>query len=210
MSIGISIADDHPIVLQGLEKILSPCKEVELLDTCCNGELLLQCLRKRQPDVLLLDIQMPGQEGDELAAIITAQYPQIKILALTNLNQTFHVRNMFLKGAKGYLLKSAGQATLIKAIETVQDGRQYIDEALREEMLYEMVEMRASGIPPLTQREKEILELIAGELTSQQIAKKLFISLSTVENHRINILFKLNVKNSVGLVRKALQLGIIK
>jgi len=211
MSISISIADDHPIVLAGLEKLLKDHPRIELLDLCPSGTVLLDKLKDRQPDVLLLDIQMPDKQGNELARIISQEYPQIVILVLTNLDQTFHVRNMFVNGARGYLLKDADQHTLLDAIETVHKGNQYVDASLRSRMLYEMLDTkRANNVPTLTKREQEILELIAGELTSAQIAKHLSISLHTVENHRVNIFFKLGVTNAVGMIRKAVQLGLIK
>lgn len=212
MKIKVSIADDHPIVLTGLEKILKGHPLVELCNISRNGESLLNNLELQVPDVLLLDIQMPGKQGDELAKIISAKYPAVSILVLTNMDQAFHVRNMFMNGAMGYLLKSTDQYTLIEAIETVSRGNQYVDPALRDQMLHELLDTkkRTSSLPTLTKREKEVLELIAEEMTSPQIAKKLFISLSTVENHRLNLLFKLGVKNAVGLVRKAIQFGLIR
>lgn len=211
MKIKVAIADDHPIVISGLEKLLDNHPLVTLIHSSKNGNALLNKLKLNTPDVLLLDIQMPGMQGDELAKIISAQFPLIAILVLTNMDQPFHVRNMFKNGAKGYLLKSADQYTLVEAIDTVYKGNQYIDISLRDQMLYEMLDIgKTSNIPTLTKRELEILELIAAEMTSPQIAKKLFISLSTVENHRLNLFFKLNVKNAVGLVRKGVQMGLIK
>ncbi|MCX2430390.1 response regulator transcription factor [Pedobacter sp. GR22-10] len=166
---------------------------------------------KKLPDVLLLDIQMPGMQGDELAQAITAKYPGVAILALTNMDMPFHVRNMFASGVKGYLLKSATKNILVSAIETVSRGQQYIDISLKEQLAFELVEGRRSGmVPVLTQREKKILEMIAEEKTNPQIAGELFISLSTVENHRTNLFFKLGVKNAAGLVRKGIQMGLIR
>ncbi len=212
MSIKITIADDHRIVVEGLQRMLDTQSKVTICDVCMNGNALLESLAKQLPDVLLLDIQMPGTQGDQLARLITETYPQVAILTLTNLNHAFHIRNMFLNGARGYLLKSADLFTLLEAIEAVHKGNQYVDPSLRELMLNEMTENRAKGnaIPFLTQREQEVLELIASEYTSAQIGKKLFLSLSTVENHRINIFFKLGVKNVAGLMRKAFQLGLVK
>jgi DNA-binding NarL/FixJ family response regulator len=187
--------------------------QLELLAACRNEHELLQALEGGQPDVLLLDVQMQGKQGDELAAIVSQKYPDIAILVLSNLDQAFHVRNMFMSGAKGYVLKTAEPDCLMEAIETVYNGEQYLDPALKNRMLSDLVlDTRATehAIPALTVREKEILELIAEEMTSQEIANKLFISLSAVENHRLNLLFKLNVKNAVGLVRKAIQLGMIR
>jgi DNA-binding NarL/FixJ family response regulator len=212
MKISVTLTDDHPVVINGIQKMLAEYDHITVCDTCRDGETLLSSLAIRQPDVLLLDIQMKGMQGDELARMVTALYPQIAILALTNLDQTFHVRNMFLNGAKGYILKTTEPNDLIHAIETVYKGNQYIDSCLREHMLQDMLETRAvkNNIPALTKRETEILGMIANEMTSPEIAKKLFVSLSAVENHRLNLLFKLNVKNSVGLVKKAIHLGLVK
>ncbi len=211
MTIKITIADDHHVVTEGLQRILEGHPKVTICDVCKNGSELMKSLEKQLPDVLLLDIQMPDKQGDELAKFISGQYPSVGILALTNLNQAFHIRNMFLNGARGYLLKSTDLFTLIEAIEAVHKGSQYVDPMLREQMHHEVSRIRTGEtmVPVLTQREREILELIASEYTSAQIGKKLFLSLSTVENHRINIFFKLGVKNVAGLVRKAIQLGLI-
>jgi len=199
MKIKVMIADDHPVVIQGIQRMLEGHPSIELCAVCRNGGLLL-------------DIQMPGKQGDELAQVISRTWPGIAILALTNLDQPFHVRNMLHNGARGYLLKSSEQEVLTEAIETVHNGGQYIDASLKESMYQDMLGSRSKGnaVPALTQREQEILELIASEYTSAQIAKKLFVSISTVENHRTNIFFKLDVKNTAGLVRKAIRLGLIK
>ena len=213
MKIKVSTLDDHPVVINGIKNMLREYSQVELLDTCTDEEGLLNALQKRQPDVLLLDVQMQGKQGDELAAMISGKHPKVAILALSNLDQAFHVRNMFMSGVKGYVLKTAAPDQIMEAIECVHSGRQYIDPSLRNSMLSDLLmdtRVKEHAIPALTSREKEILELVAEELTSQEIAKKLFISLSAVENHRLNLLFKLNVKNAVGLVRKAIQLGLIR
>lgn len=211
MKIELAIADDHPIVINGLEKMLKYHALIDLVFTASNGEQLLGKLKSIQPDVLLLDIQMPGMQGDELCKIISEAYPAIAILILTNMDQTFHVRNMFMNGARGYLLKSASEMTLVEAITTVSRGQQYIDEALRSKMAYEMTDSRRAKIKSmLTKREQKILELIAEEKTNEEIAKELFLSRSTVENHRLNLFFKLEVKNAAGLIRKAIQLGFIR
>src|SRR5690606_1234415 len=105
MKIKVAIADDHQIVLSGIEKLLTDHEHIELLFTAADGKELLQNMQQQQPDVLLLDIQMPGMSGNELARIITADFPVVQVIALTNMDQAFHVRNMFRNGAKGYLLK---------------------------------------------------------------------------------------------------------
>lgn len=212
MKISVTITDDHPVVINGLEKILAEYSNIQICAVCTNEDSLMTSLKRRQPDVLLLDIQMPGRQGDELAQIISERYPKVNILAITNLSQPFHVRNMFLNGAHGYVLKTAAPDIIVKAIETVYKGEQYIDPALKDHTLHDMLKNKANSnnVPILTRREMEILELIANEITSKEIARKLFISFSAVENHRLNLLSKLGVRNSVGLVRKAIQLGLIR
>ncbi len=212
MKIKVTITDDHPVVLEGLQRILADAEDIELTDVCHNGEDLLLSLKKNQPDVLLLDIQMPGKRGDELARYITQTYPGISILVLTNLDETFHVENMLMNGAQGYLLKNSDRNVLLEGIQSVYANRQFIDPELKDQMLQDMMDARskAATMPKLTHREQEVLELIAGEYTSPEIAEKLFISYRTVENHRLNLLFKLEVKNTAGLVRKAFQMGLIK
>jgi len=211
MKIRVSIADDHHIVTNGIAAMLKDHPLVELVSVAQNGKTLLQQLEAQQPDVLLLDIHLPDIQGDELAKIITEQYPAVAILVLTNMDQVFYVRNMFMNGVKGYLLKSANTPTLIEAIAAVSRGSQYLDAAMREQMAYELLDTRkAQTKPMLTKKEQKILELIAEEMTNSEISKALFISISTVETHRLNLFFKLGVKNSAGLVRKAIQMGLIK
>jgi DNA-binding NarL/FixJ family response regulator len=209
MKITVSIADDHPVVVSGLQKILSEYNTLEILDACSDGEELLSCLAKRQPAVLLLDIQMPGKKGDELATIISESWPGVGILVLTNNDVPFHVKKMLQCGALGYLLKSSSPDTLLKAIEIVNTGKQYIDPQMRNALLEETINARNNTIPQISQREKEILDLIVNECTSHEIAEKLFISYRTVENHRLNLLLKLGVKNTAGLVRKVIQLKLM-
>lgn len=211
MTIKVSIADDHPIVLNGIRKILEDFHNIEVLGVFKGGKALLSGLRKQQPDVLLLDINMPDVQGDELARMITKSYPAVKILVLTNMDQAFFVHHLFKNGASGYLLKNAESETLSEAIKSVYLGIRYIDPALKQKMSQDAFDAQgAPTVPTLTRREQEILELIAEEYTSHEIAKKLFIALSTVENHRLNLFLKLGVKNAAGLVRKSVQLGLIK
>ncbi len=210
MKIKVCLADDHAIVIRGVASLLKDHPLIELCHTATSGAELLVNMKQQAPDILLLDIHLPDIQGDDLAKTITEHYPQTGIIALTNMDQTFYVRNMFMNGVKGYLLKSAGQDALIEAIEAVSRGKQYIDKHLREQMAYEMVDLHhAQSRPMLTKREKQILDLIANEKTNGEIAKILNVSISTVENHRLNLFFKLGVKNVAGLVRKAIQLALI-
>src|SRR5580693_1799448 len=117
--IKIAIADDHPLVINGLHRILSNCADMEITGSYSNGGELLKGIAKVQPDVLLLDIQMPGQTGDELAEIISVQYPAIKMIALTNQDNVFYIKNMLRKGVHGYILKTSKEEILLDAIRTV-------------------------------------------------------------------------------------------
>ncbi len=210
MSIKVFIADDHPIVLEGIQKILSECDGIDLGRLFYNGYELLEGLKTEQPDVLLLDIQMPGKQGNEIAQKIREDYPEIAILVLTNLDQSFHVQNMFKNGARGYLLKSSSKDKIRDAIVTVFNGAQYLDPVMREQMVQDILDPKEknAGVPILTEREKEILHLIVHELTSPEIAEKMFLSQRTIEHYRDNLLLKLGVKNTAGLVRRAIQLGL--
>lgn len=211
MKIRVSITDDHLIVANGVSTMLKEHPLIELIGVCTSGKQLLEHLAGEQPDVLLLDIQLPDMQGDELARLITEKYPAVAILVLTNMDQVFYVRNMFMNGVKGYLLKSADTHTLVEAITAVYRGQQYLDSNMQQQMAYELLDARkAQVIPKLTKREQKILELIAAEMTNIEIAKELYLSISTVETHRLNLFFKLGVKNAAGLVRKGIQMGLIK
>ncbi|MES2849782.1 MAG: response regulator transcription factor [Bacteroidota bacterium] len=205
--IKLAITDDQVIILNGLQKILADVKNISITGVYNNGDELLEGIAKVQPDVLLLDIQMPGKSGIELAAIITKQYRNIKIIALTNIDVVTQIKKILQQGVMGYLLKDANPETIIDAIETVHGGEQYIQEQLRQQLLHSLSASNAKQI--VTRREKEILQLIVDEFTNQEIADKLFLSLRTVENHRNNLLQKLDVKNTAGLVKVAIQEGLV-
>lgn len=211
MKIRIAIVDDHPLVISGLKRILDNCADMEVSGSYANGKELLAALPTAQPDVLLLDIQLPGLTGEELAGIISAQYPMIKVLALTNFDNVYYVRTMLKKGAHGYVLKTTNEDILIEAIRCVFDGQPYIEPALKERVLLDNLKAKRSmaSQPVITRLEKEILQMIAADMTSQQIAQKLFLSKRTIDNYRLSLLMKLGVKNPAGLVKKAIQLGLI-
>ncbi len=205
--INLAITDDQVIILNGLQKILADVPNIRITGIYNNGDELLEALVKQQPDVLLLDIQMPGKSGIELAAIITRTYKNIKIIALTNIDVLAQIKKILQQGVMGYLLKDASPEIIIKAIETVNEGDQYIQEGLKQQLLNSLSMLNAKQI--VTRREKEILQMIVDEFTNQEIADKLYLSLRTVENHRNNLLQKLKVKNTAGLVKIAIQEGLV-
>jgi DNA-binding NarL/FixJ family response regulator len=211
LNIRIAIADDHHMVINGIEHMLHPCPHISVSGIYQTAGALLEGLQQEVPDVLLLDIQLPDQYGDELLPTLLKQYPSLRVLTLTNFDNTFYIKNMMRRGALGYLLKSTDQKTLIEAIETVYTGRQFLPDTLRQRLVDDMLKTRKQGEQPqLTWREKEILQLIANGCTSQEIADKLFLSHHTVNNHRLNLIMKLDVKNVAELVKKAVQLGLVE
>ena len=212
MNIKVSIVDDHPLVINGLQNMLSHYSFITLLGTYPDGDSLLDGLKDNVPDVLLLDIQMPGKTGDELAPVLLKKHPGIKIIALTNFDSTLYANNMFKVGVHGYVLKSAEEKVIIRAIETVYNGGDFIEESMKEKMaqLQEKVAKTVFARFSLTPRETDILKKIVNGETSQEIANNLFLSLRTVENYRLNIQLKLDVKNTAMLVKKALQMGLVE
>lgn len=205
--INITITDDQSIIINGLQKILADVPGIKIVGIFSNGDELLMGLETIQPDVMLLDIQMPGKTGIEIAGIITKKYPRIKIIALTNFDVPAQIKKMLQHGCLGYLLKDAKPEIIIQAIETVYEGEQFLQEEIQKKMLKSLSEQAAATI--ITRREKEILQLIVEEFTNKEIADKLFLSLRTIENHRNHLLQKFKVKNTAGLVKIAIQEGLI-
>ncbi len=210
MNIRISIADDHPMIIDGLHNMLAGCSHITLTATYSNGNQLLEGLQAETPDVLLLDIQLPGKTGDELAPVIQKKFPEVRILALTNFDSMLYVHNMLRNGVLGYLLKTTDKQTLVKAIETVYRGEKFLEQEMQEKLNQYTSNMKRDiySKVSLTIREKQILQLVINGHTSQKIGEQLFLSLKTVENYRSRIFIKLDVKNMAELTKKALALGL--
>lgn len=213
MSIRVAIVDDHPLALSGIKSMLSTYPQIEVIAAYGSGNALMDGLKVEQPDVLLLDVLLPDRSGKELAPLITEAYPQIRMIALTSLDSIAVVKSMMQRGCLGYLLKDTGEETLVAAIEQVYRGLEFIEPSLKEYMFQNMLRYKKPGqpvMPELTSREKEVLRLIVAEYTTREIADKLFISFRTAENHRYSILQKLDVKNTAGLVKLAMQMGLLE
>ena len=211
MPVSIAIADDHVLVINGIKAMLGINDGMFVLFTSATGRELLDQLEIHQPAVLLLDIQLPDMNGIDLCKIIHKKYPEVKIIALTNFEQSSYVKQMIRNGAKGYLLKNIDNKTLLNAIETVVQNKPYIQEQIQNNMMNEVfsgIKTTSQGVS-LTKREVEILALVAREFSNQEIADKLFISVRTVQTHRINLTQKLGVHNTAGLVNEAYKRGLI-
>jgi DNA-binding NarL/FixJ family response regulator len=209
--IRLGIVDDHAVVIDGLKTMLGTYPHLQVAYTTQYGNELLNFLQASCLDVLLMDIQMPETNGIDLCKQITRHYPQTKVIAFSSFDDSNYVKQIFRSGAKGYLLKNADKQTILTAIETVMNGEDYMDETIKKILLQESLTGQRRSIyeVPLTKREKELVQLIAEGFSSQEIADKLFISLRTVETHRLNINQKLDVKNTAGLVKEAIKRGLI-
>jgi len=207
--IKIIIADDHALFREGIVSLLRNEKNIVIVKEAKNGHEVLEFVQLNLPDVVLLDIEMPGLDGLQTARKIKKQFPSVKILALTMHNRPFFIKNMLKAGAAGYILKNSGKHELIKAIETVHAGETYFADAAKESVL-QGFRSNAKNDKPLSSREIEIVKLIANQMTSAQIAKKLYLSTMTVETHRKNIYLKLGVRSAAGMVKIAMKNGWIE
>ncbi|WP_298709414.1 response regulator transcription factor [Chitinophaga sp.] len=208
-SITIALVDDHPAILNGLQMILQGFPDVSVTGAWQNGDQLLGGLQVQAPQVLFLDIQLPGQDGLALCRRVSADYPAVRVIIFTNVEDKHTIRTAFQNGAAGYLLKTAGSREIREAIDTVTAGEQYVHNELKDQMFQQIIQRKPSRYAPsLTRREKEILGYIAQGLSNQEIADKLSLSVRTIENHRYNLMQKLDVKNTAALVRKAMELGL--
>lgn len=211
MQIKVAITDDHLLVINGIKTMLAPYSHISIVYDTTDPEGLLPALADMRPDILLLDIQMPAIDGMELCRQVHKQYPDIKVIAVSSFMEARYVKQMLRNGASGYLLKNTDPATLISAIEKVYEGEQFLDDSLKQGLLNEVLigNKRTVYEIPLTRREKEVLKLIAEEHSNQEIADMLYISLRTVETHRLNLTQKLAVKNTAGLVKEAIKRGLL-
>lgn len=210
--INVAIIDDHHMVIEGLEKVLLSLENVRVIATYTRAAALLEGLKKDIPDVLLLDVQLPDQTGLELAKILAKDYPQIRILVFSGVESNYYIQDMIKQGCLGYIFKSTADRDLLSsAIQSVYNEELFLDPSIRNELLQDMLlsKRKKNNLEPkLTEREKEVLQLIVKEYDNHEIARRLFISLRTVENHRYHLFQKLEVKSAVGLVKVALQMGL--
>ena len=205
MAIKVFITDDHYMVVEGFRSLLQRENNIEWMGHAMNAVSCLAFLQKQQPDVIFMDINLPDKSGIDLCKEVKATYPAIYIIGLSSFNQQSYIQKMIDNGASGYVLKNATKEELIEAIEAVMDGKFF----LSLEAATTIKNNSDSQIPVITRREKEVLELIAEGLTNNEIADKLFISSTTVDTHRKNLLTKFEVKNTASLIRLAAQYQFI-
>lgn len=211
--ISVILADDHKIVTDGLKFMIDFEKNIEVITTASSTSeveaFLLQ--NSASVNILVSDINMPSISGIELCKRVKTNYPHIKVLLLSMYESKEIIREALQVEADGYLLKNINRETLIKALNQLYNDGTFYSEEIIPILLNEVQKEKrnSSIIEKLTEREKEILTLIALEITSEEIAEKLFISIKTVGNHRQNILLKTKSKSAVGLVKVAIKSGLI-
>ncbi|MBL4716645.1 MAG: response regulator transcription factor [Bacteroidia bacterium] len=211
------IVEDHNLVRAGIIKLIKSFKDVDIQGEATNGEEAIKLIRKSVPDLVITDISMPEMGGIELIKYLKRNYPKLKILVLSMLSEEQIVIKSFNMGVDGYLLKDASQSQFSDAIFKIAKGEKYFPQNITDVLLNSFHSARnmpntkstSHKSQQLANREIQIINLISKELTNQQIADRLFISLRTVETHRRNLMSKLEVKNTAGLIKYAIKHKII-
>lgn len=205
------IADDHQIFIDGIRSLLAPEAGLTCVGEALHGRQLLGLLAHAQPEVILLDINMPELDGLSTACLILANHPGIRVIMLTMHDRVDYITKLIELGVAGYLLKNSSRQDLVTAIHTVHAGGTYFSQQVTSAVMDNLRRKASPGAAAeveLTPREIEVLRLIAREHTTAEIAEQLFISHHTVESHRKNLLSKLGKKNTAGLAAYAVQHGL--
>jgi DNA-binding NarL/FixJ family response regulator len=212
----ILIIDDHSLFREGLKAIIGRNHRFEVVGQAGNGRDGLQKARELKPDLVLVDMSLPDQSGIQLTREIKNTLPKTRIMIITMHSKIDYIVKAFQSGATGYVIKESTAERLLQGIDTVLKGEYFMDSSVSHKVVEKLMEfpekevkMTDASYDTLTRREQEIMVLLAQGLSNKQIAEKLFISPKTVENHRSNILRKLNIHSTIELVRYAARLGII-
>jgi len=214
--IDILLVDDHKIVRDGIKALLFTNGLINIVGECEDGNQVLDFVENNSVDIILMDINMQDINGIDCTKMVIEKHPNVKVIALTMHIEEGYISKILKSGASGYILKNTGKSELIDAIKKVNNGENYFSKEVSNVMMNKY--MKKSGVrksssslasvDDLTKREVEILGLIAEEMTNNEIGEKLFISPRTVDTHRRNLLQKLGVKNTAGLVKFAIQNGV--
>src|SRR6218665_1399023 len=210
--IRLMIVDDHQMFIDGVKSLLRKEKQFEFIAEANTGEDALRLLSEQVPDILISDISMPGMSGKELVQAIKKEYPGVKILVLSMHNEADVISDIMYMEAEGYILKNIGKQELVTALQKLSDGgTHYSDEVLLSLMRKVKKEnKKEKETITLSDREIEIVKLIAQEFSNEEIAEKLFLSKRTVETHRKNIHQKTGIKTVVGLIKFAIRNDLVE
>jgi two-component system, NarL family, response regulator DegU len=213
-SYSVFIADDHTLFRKAMVNLIRTFTKVKEVKDAENGKELLSLIKQEAPDVAIIDLQMPIMDGTEASELILQKYPDVKIIILTMHDSEKYILHMMEMGVHAFLLKNTEPEELEKAIYTVVEKDFYHNDLVASVLRKNVKEKKAGKRPlfihtDLSDREKEVLTLICGELTMKEISQKLFLSENTVRNHRVNIMEKVGVNNIVGLVKYAYETGLL-
>jgi len=206
------VADDHTILRQGIKALLENQEEIEVVGEARDGREVIKISEELSPDVILMDIAMPGLNGLEATRRIKKKFPRVKVLVLTMYTHEEYIFQILNAGANGYLVKETAFHDLISAIKAVYRGEAFMSPSISKKVINNYIQVsqgKEEVHDVLTTREREILQLIAEGNSNKEIAKTLFVSPKTVETHRTHIMDKLNIHNSTGLIKYAIRKGII-
>lgn len=213
--IKIHLADDHQVLIDGLSNLLKTVPNFEVVGSSLDGTTVYNDVLLDEADVLILDISMPKKDGIETLKEFNQKQPSCKVIILSSYDDLKIIKEVMKLGAKGYLTKNCAGENIIEAVEAVYQGQEYFSDAVREKIFNtfkdnpKLNQHAVIENPILSPREIEIIILIALEYSGKEISEKLFISSHTVETHRKNIMKKLNIKSTIGLVKYALKNNLI-
>ncbi len=209
----IVVADDHKIVREGLVKLLEARPDFTVIGEASDGEEAVQMVLEKQPDVVIMDIWMPRLSGIDATRRIGKRGSNAKILVLSMHESRTYVEEVLRAGASGYIVKNSASSDLLQAIDAVRAGASYLSPAITQQVVDAIArpgESSPSGVAMLTDREREVLQLIAEGLSSKEIANMLGVSLKTIDSHRSNLMEKLDIHKVSGLVRFAIRAGLVE
>jgi two-component system response regulator NreC len=211
MSIRVILADDHTMLRHGLSRSFEMEKDIDIIGQTKDGHSTIELVEELSPDLVVMDIGMPGLNGIETTRKVKKDYPNVKVVGLSMHSSDKYIREMFRAGASGYLLKDCSFEELVEAIKTVAKGKMYISPSISDTVVKDYLtqsDEQISAFTVLSHREREVLQLLTEGKTTKQVARDLHISPKTVEVHRLRIMNKLEIDNIAQLTKYAIQEGL--